>query len=146
MIATPAVEPVGEPAAVEEPVNEQASVIVEPVQDTVDVITDPETIFHLLNSGDFIVEGEIDTDLLEPVIPETTANWNSEVEAIFLPPDINALPTTDKPQSGRKSITSHRLLTSSDIIAEKKELEKRKTEKRSRWKTEKTTKNKGVIV
>ena len=78
------------------------------------------------------------------MVPQTIANWNQEVEALFLPPDINAssVQAHDKPQSGRKSVKLNRLLTSSDIIAEKRELEKRKLEKTSRRKTEKTKKQK----
>jgi len=75
------------------------------------------------------------------IAPQTIVNCIQEVEALFLPPDINtsSVQAHDKPQSGRKSVKSHRLLMSSDIIAEKRELEERKLEKTtSRRKTEKT--------
>jgi len=63
---------VDEPAVVVQPVDELA-VVVEPVDDIMDVITDPEAVLSVFNGGDFIVQGEIDTDLQEPVVPKTTA-------------------------------------------------------------------------
>ena len=68
-----------EPAVVVQPVDELA-VVFELVDDTMDVITDPEAGLSLFNGGDCIVRGEIYTDLLEPVVPKTTANWNQEVQ------------------------------------------------------------------
>jgi len=69
---------VDEPAVDVQQVDELA-VVVEPVDDTMDVITDPEAVLSLFNGGDFIVQGEIDTGLLKPVVPKTTANWNQEL-------------------------------------------------------------------
>ena len=69
---------VDKPAVVVQQVDELA-VVVEPVDDTMDVITDPEAVLSLFNGGDFIEQGEIYTDRLEPVVPKTTANWNQEV-------------------------------------------------------------------
>jgi len=63
---------VDEPAVVVQPVDELA---VKPVDDTMDVNTDREAVLSLFNG----VQGGIHTDLLEHVVPKTTANWNQEV-------------------------------------------------------------------
>jgi len=76
---------VDEPAVVVQPVDELA-VVVEPVDDTMDVITDPEAVLSLFNGGDFIVQGETDTDLLEPVVTKTSANWNQLRSKSSFPP------------------------------------------------------------
>lgn len=55
-----------------------------------DVIMDPQAVLNLITNGDFIVhrEVEVESNLLQP--QTTIANWNQEVEAMFLPPDVNS--------------------------------------------------------
>lgn len=102
---------------------------------TADVIMDPMAVLDLINSGDLIVEGEIDSSqFVDPVLNQpaldTVANWNQEIEAMFLPPTVSSDVKKSSPRVRKGPVTSHRLLTSLDIIAEKEKLEERKREKK----------------
>lgn len=125
----------------------------------VDVITDPSIILDLLSSGAFVVDAEINQECIQvadecgllsvsdnliynpgvnqemspsvsdsatPLVP--SANWNEDIDSIFLPPSSN-MPTV---KQKRKSITSHRLLTSDEIIQEKLAMEMKRNQKQNK--------------
>lgn len=58
------------------------------------------------------------------------ANWNFDVEAMFLPQTVSQSIST--PVSCRKSIKTHRLLTSLEVLQEKRSMELKKQSKRSK--------------
>lgn len=82
---------------------------------TADVIMDPMAILDLINNGNLIVEGEIDSyQFLDPVLKEPAvdmvANWNQETEAMFLPTTVSS-DVNKSPPCQKKTVTSHCLLT-----------------------------------
>lgn len=106
----------------------------------------------IISAGDFVVDGDIDlqfhlsdfpyspsnidTTHVSPPIQNspssfTSADWNEDINAMFLPPVIFKSEQTQK----RKSITSHRLLTSHEIIKQKFELENKKLLKQTKYST-----------
>ena len=94
-------------------------------------ISDPAQLLGLLSSGSFEVHQLIDedgeiasipTDGIQAMIPSSSLNAEAEINLLFLE-------SADKPvrsSKKKKSVTSHRLLTSSEVMAEKIELSKKK--------------------
>ncbi|XP_022342950.2 uncharacterized protein LOC111136409 [Crassostrea virginica] len=89
------------------------------------MIDDPELLLNLIATGQInVVENE------NEIPEENTGIWNSEIENIFLTP--KAKPETKSCSTNRKkraTCTSHRLLTSTEVLQEKRDTENKKQEK-----------------
>lgn len=73
------------------------------------VIMDPMAILDLINNGNFIVEGEIDSyQFVDPVLKEPAldmvANWNQETEAIFLPTTVSSDVNMSSPSQNKNQL------------------------------------------
>lgn len=90
-----------------------------------DDIMAPQAVLDLIANGDFTVdkEVEVESNLLQP--QPTVAKCNHEVEAIFLPPDVN-IAQISRSVNPRTAVTTYRLLTYADIAAEKTKLKDKK--------------------
>ena len=62
-------------------------------------------------------------------ILETTADWNVEINNVFLPKTPSP---SEKPEKKKTKITHHRLLTSCEVIREKREAAEKKTKKENK--------------
>ena len=123
-------------------------------------ISDPNTLFQLLEGGELVIEPKTDTmgnDLVvpcatpvaEPAIkkvkpsPQTSLSENVTIESIFMPTGTsNATQQKQKRKQPKQKITSHRLLTSRDIINEKLKVIQLKQEKEQKMKEKKMKANK----
>ena len=94
-------------------------------------ISDPAQLLGLLSSGSFEVhqlvdeDGEIasiPTDGIQAMLPSSSLNAEAEINSLFLESADEPVRSSKK----KKSVTSHRLLTSSEVMAEKIELSKKK--------------------
>lgn len=124
-------------------------------------ISDPSQLFQLTGGGEFVVEQITDTIGNEIVVtcgsstilacdPDKKlkiecmpSDTEKTIESVFI-----SQPTSDvnkrkrEIKQPRKNITSHRLLTSRDIINEKLKLIQQKQEKEQKMKNKKTNRNK----
>jgi hypothetical protein len=101
-------------------------------------LDDPETLLSMILSdkieiitadvegiANFSANNEsLETDKQSPVISSTV--WNTAVDSIFLP---STTPKENVQPKKSKAKTTHRLLTADDVLAEKRELLKRKEQK-----------------
>ena len=97
-------------------------------------IDNPELLLQLINDGTLNIvqsgsQGE--EEVADPRNnPWTAGLWSSEIENLFLPRKENrSVGTTCIKPLAKKRNTSHRLLTNSEVINEKREVAKRKEEK-----------------
>ena len=115
-------------------------------------ISDPNTLFQLLEGGELVIEPITDTmgnDLVvpcatpvaEPAVkkvkpsPQTSPSENVTIESIFMPTGTSN--ATQQKRKRKRKITSHRLLTSRDIINEKLKVIQLKQEKEQKMKEKK---------
>ena len=104
--------------------------------ETENFIDYPELLLQLINDGTINIvqsgsQGE--EEYADPRNNPCTAGlWSSEIENLFLPRKENrSVGTTCIKPLAKKRNTSHRLLTNSEVINEKREVVKRKEEKKS---------------
>ena len=96
-------------------------------------VDDPEALLELLTSG------RLEITPTEPDLPTssilTEKSWNTEINNIFNV-QVSPTPSSEKKNSGKRNLTSHRLLTSDEIVEqkrkEKEEKEKSEREKENR--------------
>lgn len=95
-------------------------------------LDDPDLLLSLINTGEIEVvasAGSPEACEIAPIsssslnlskVNETSVEsmWNEAVESIFLPPT----PAPQKPAKKSKAKTSHRILTATEVIEEKREL------------------------
>jgi len=99
-------------------------------EDNVLDISDPNTLLQMLTDGGLVAHPLLDADGEEIVVDlglnQPIPEIDTTIEATFLPPKI----ITSQPivKTERKHVTSHRLLTSPDIIKQKLEKQKIKQE------------------
>ena len=123
-------------------------------------ISDPSQLFQLIGGGEFVVEPITDTIGNEIVVAcgnsTSPACEDKKLKTECMPPDTErtiesvfiSQPTRNvtkrkrERKQPRKTITSHRLLTSRDIINEKLKLIQQKQEKERKMKNRKTNRNK----
>ena len=100
-------------------------------------IDNPEQLLQLINDGTLnnVQSGsqgdeEVAVDADPRNSPCTAGLWSSEIENLILPQKENrSVGTTCIRPHAKKRNTSHRLLTSSEVINEKREVVQRKEEK-----------------
>ena len=99
-------------------------------------IDDPALLLDLIQSGKIEVVATAEENGIAEI---PLAQWSAEVESLFLPPA--PAKSTETKTTKRKKITSHRLLTSPEILSEKKRVKEEK-EKKEKLKQERLERKK----
>ena len=105
-------------------------------------ISDPAQLLQLITDGEFLVDdlptcSEVVPIPLPEIIPEKPETFESCATSLFLPPQL-----TSREAPKRKQQTTHKILTSNEILGEKREKEKVKMEKEAKKVKKMKTKNK----
>ena len=105
-------------------------------------ISDPAQLLQLITDGEFLVDdlptcSEVVPTPLPEIIPEKPETFESCATSLFLPPQL-----TSREAPKRKQQTTHKILTSNEILGEKREKEKVKMEKEAKKVKKMKTKNK----
>ena len=87
------------------------------------MIDDPELLLNSISSGQIDVISDRNTGTHDSI-------WSSEIENMFLSPKTtNPFSSSSLTSTKRKPVTSHRLLTSTEVLQEKRNMENEKQEK-----------------